>query len=395
MKKTFIVIGAGMIGISIAARLAQIGVEVTLIDRTRLTPQYGTSATWVVWDPTLAPTQGVAGLIAASRAGLAQTSAYLPTPVLKPAGVVRIVSTDHVKRLGALGHWAHELALEYDILGQDELLPDYPELFGDAAFGALTLAPDVAAEVEVNVLYDRLMKLFNHLGGRVVRDAEVLSARHTGGAWWVETTAGRLKADTLVNAAGADAETVGARCGARPMGLRTHKRTMVVGRIDRRAGAPPPATRSPFMTFLGEDCDLTFRTAPHGEVWALRDERSPADGAVTLEPEDIARAIDSLEARTHYRLEPHIRAAWSISAVTSASPRLGRGPQTVPSGDPIIGWDERLREFFWAAGFGDYTVLCAPAVGELAGDLLMRRRLVRRLYEDYAINPAAFEPASV
>ena len=73
----------------------------------------------------------------------------------------------------------------------------------------------------------------------MVTDARLLQASRDG-RWRIETTAGEFEADLLVDAAGAWADEVALRCGARPLGIRPYRRTIAQLRVDPPAPAELP-----------------------------------------------------------------------------------------------------------------------------------------------------------
>jgi len=53
-----------------------------------------------------------------------------------------------------------------------------------------------------------------------------------------------------------------------------------------------------------------------------------------------------------------------------------RGPSGALSGDGrfVIGWDPKIKNFFWVAGLGGHGVTTSAAVGALAADILVGGR---------------------
>ena len=66
---------------------------------------------------------------------------------------------------------------------------------------------------------------FRALGGVVTTDAEVLELSAKPGGWQIDTRAGRFRAETMINAAGAWGDVLAALADLAPLGLqpkRTH-----------------------------------------------------------------------------------------------------------------------------------------------------------------------------
>ncbi len=384
----FIVVGAGLAGLSVAAGLVSAGASATLVDRTRLVPARGTSASWVLMDPLTAPTPQMKALIAASREMLRSPPRYFG-PVLRAGGVLHVAaSPQDFARLGDISLEGDRLDVEHRRLGMNELHLEYPELAPATALGGVRLESDAAPEILTSGVYDGMMKLFIHRGGKVMRETEVLSADYIAGGWRVETTQGLLTADALVNAAGAEAEILALRCGATSQQLATRRRSVVVSQIDGAAGLAAPPLRSPLICWAGYD-GLVMRTEPHGEVFA-----SPAEDPLSatddpeIEPIEIAGLLELVQQRTRYRLRPHVR-AWAGTTVA----RTARAAPTGLTGEPVISWDGRATSFFWIAGFGRHGVQAAPAAAAVAVDLILECRRERALYEDFKVRPSAFAAA--
>jgi D-arginine dehydrogenase len=184
-------------------------------------------------------------------------------------------------------------------------------------------------------------------------NARVLALARTRGLWQFETTAGLLRAASIVNAAGARADEVAALAGATAIGITPRRRTAFT--------FDPPA---------GLDCRLWPAVIALDESWYIKPDAglllgSPANADDThphdVVPEelDVALGIHRNEAATTLRIR-RPRATWA-------------GLRSfVADGEPVLGFDPHAEGFFWAAALGGYGIQSATAVGALAAALLLR-----------------------
>src|SRR3954453_13639308 len=87
------------------------------------------------------------------------------------------------------------------------------------------------ADIDVAGLHQACLAHFRRNGGKLLCSAALTSALRWGDQWTVEAGSERITAAVLVNAAGAWADEVAHRCGARPLGVRPYRRTITQLRI--------------------------------------------------------------------------------------------------------------------------------------------------------------------
>ncbi|MFQ5700323.1 MAG: NAD(P)/FAD-dependent oxidoreductase, partial [Acidobacteriota bacterium] len=176
----------------------------------------------------------------------------------------------------------------------------------------------------------------------------------------VETSAGFLPAEWVVNAAGAWAGSVGSTLGEGlldDLGLTTHRRHLF--RSTRVTGLDP---RWPFVWDLSHD--VYFLTdASYLTLSACDEEPHPA-----VEPAICARAGVELDRK--------------LSRAMPAVARIARAPlhaclRTFSTDRRfVVGPDPRLSGFFWVAGLGGSGATAGAAAGDLAAGLLLGDRSV-------------------
>jgi len=220
-----------------------------------------------------------------------------------------------------------------------------PALRPEWTAGAL-LEPD-AQEIDVLGLHQHFLGGARRAGVRVELNARVGTGRRDGEKWHLETTAGPVRVRAVVNAAGAWADAVATKLGAKPVGLTPMIRTALVARsatVDQ--GWP-----------LVSDLAETFYFRPEGTGLLI----SPADETPAephdARPEDltVARALERVNAATTLDLRS-VLTAWA-------------GLRTfAPDRDPVVGADPDAPAFCWLAGLGGFGIQTAPALARLAAD---------------------------
>ena len=212
-----------------------------------------------------------------------------------------------------------------------------------------------AEEIDVLGLHQHYLGNARRRGARIVLGARVEAADHDGTRWHLTTEAGPVKAEVIVNAAGAWADRVAERFGASPIGLAPLRRTAVVA----RATGVDPAW--PLVADVGE----TFYFRPEGANILL----SPADETPSepcdARPDDldVARAIERVNEATTLGLRSVVTAWAGLRTFT-------------PDRNPVTGADPQAEGLFWLAGQGGYGIQMAPALAKLAAAAVLGERNV-------------------
>ncbi|MDP1025797.1 FAD-dependent oxidoreductase [Sphingomonas sp. KR1UV-12] len=208
------------------------------------------------------------------------------------------------------------------------------------------------AYIDVARLHAHYLAAARRARATIVADAAIRGAERQGGGWAIDTAAGRIVAEVIVNAAGAWADQVAVAAGARPLGLKPYRRTMVQLRTD-----PPAPTTMPLVVDLAGR--FYFKPESGGRLWLSPHDEVPTSPC-DAQPEeiDIALAVDRFEGAVD----------WQVTAVE----RSWAGLRTfAPDRLPVYGYAE--RGFFWCAGQGGFGIQTAPAAAQMAASLLLGR----------------------
>ena len=342
----FLVIGAGIAGASAAAELAAHG-TVVLVEAEDQPGYHSTGRSAAIFTETYGP-PAIRALTSASRDFLSTPpDGFCASRLLSPRGILLIGREDQAGSLDHAETVAHE-AKDGRRLSREEALEMAPILRPDYVAGAVS--EPAAMEIDVHALHGGFLRLARSRGAEIVTGGQVRTLERRGGHWLAETAAGPLEAATIVNAAGAWADAVGALAGAETIGLVPKRRTAVVFEPAR----PVDAADRPMVI----DVDETFYVKPESGHFLA----SPADATpmppCDVQPDelDIATALDRVERAT----------------ILSAKRLVNRWAglrSFVADGLPVVGWDKRADGFFWLAGQGGYGIQTAPAMARLAAAL--------------------------
>jgi D-arginine dehydrogenase len=215
-------------------------------------------------------------------------------------------------------------------------------------------------DVEAETLLQSFVKSARKSGTEIRTGCELLSARHNGESWELETSLGTFAAKTLVNASGAWADTVAVIAGVKPLGLTPYRRTVIT--VDLPEGIE--ASKLPEVNEIDE-------------VWYFKPDAgrllvSPADATPSepcdAQPEelDVAYAMHYLEEATTIR--PAAPASKWAGLRTFAPDRL-----------PVVGFDQAQPTFFWLAGQGGYGIQSSPALGQYAAASILAQNISNHL----------------
>lgn len=308
--------------------------------------------------------------IASAEFLMSPPDGFTETPLLVPRGNLLVANEEKVGHLRTI--------FEQQSKSGSELLPQSIE---DAMARVPFLSPDYVKaaffdpdchDVEAETLLQSFVKSARKSGAEIKTSCELLSATHNGSAWHLETNLCTFSAKTLVNAAGAWADTVASLAAVRPLGIAPYRRTVIT--VDLPEGIE--AARLPEVNEIDE-------------VWYFKPDAgrllvSPADATLSepcdAQPEelDVAYAMYYLEEST--TLRPAAPASKWAGLRTFSPDRL-----------PVVGFDQAQHAFFWLAGQGGYGIQSSPALGQYAAALLLDQNISDHL-QSAGLSGTEFRP---
>lgn len=354
------VIGAGIAGASIAAELAA-RARVLLIEAEDAPGYHSTGRSAAFWEETYGG-PGVVPLTLASRSYLDDHGFLTPRGALYVGrGEDRAAMDAFVADFAGTGVVTERLSPAALADKLPQIRPDWTEALHQAA----------CADIDVAGLHQHYLALARRRGAQLVTRAPAAALARAGGVWTITDERGEgWQAATIVNAAGAWADTIAALAGVRPIGIAPYRRTVAVLRVD-----PPAPADLPLVL----DIKGGFYFKPDaGRLWLSPHDEIPSDPCDAAPEEyDVALAIDRFETAMD----------WRIAAVE----RRWAGLRSfAPDRLPVYGPDPAEASFFWFAGQGGFGIQTAPAAARLGAQVLLGEG---RDALTAGIDPAPYAPA--
>lgn len=207
-----------------------------------------------------------------------------------------------------------------------------------------------AHDIDVAALLQMYVTRASEAGAVVHRGCRLDRAERANGRWVLHSGSRTLDADIVVNAAGAWADQVAARFGARPWGLRPLHRTIAIARTEQ-----PVNPAWPLVAAVDDGC--YFRPEGPHVLISPADETPSEPCDARPDEADVARAIERVNRFTDLAIRSVVT-AWA-------------GLRTfAPDRNPVVGFDPDVPGLFWLAGQGGYGIQMAPALARLAAALV-------------------------
>ncbi|MGC9417831.1 MAG: NAD(P)/FAD-dependent oxidoreductase [Rhodovulum sp.] len=341
MKTDFLVIGGGIAGVSVGARLSHLG-RVSLLEAEAGLGFHASGRSAALFDECL----GAAPVVELNRA----SHAYHATAnggVLSDRGLMVVGRAEDAEA------FEQDLAhMKLRRLSLDEARGRMPILNPDrVAFAGLH---EDAWDLDTDRLIQNFAREIRANGGTVSTGAQATAIARTATGWRVETAKAVHEARILVNAAGAWVDAVAQMAGVAPLGFTPLRRSM--------ARLPAP---------VGHDIKGWPMVVGAGERWYCKPDAgkllvSPAEEHPMAPHDAFADDMVLAEGLARYEemvTEPVTRVETNWAGLRTFSPdRL-----------LVIGFDPGDRAFFWHAGQGGVGFQTAPAASQLAADIVAGR----------------------
>jgi D-arginine dehydrogenase len=346
-----VVIGGGIAGASAAYFLSETSAadRVTLVEAEPHLAHHttGRSAAMLTEGNRAAP---IRSLIHASLGFLHDPPAILADhPVLKRRGLMMVAATpalyEELDGRLVTGTLSANPAAEVTLAEAAELAPHIAFRPGHRA-----MYEPGAHDIDVAALHQIYVRGLRSNDGRILTSWRVDAARAEGDRWEIETTAGSLTADVIVNAAGAWGDRVAVTAGIAPVGLSAMRRTAFMVSSPFEGSA-----RYPFVTAV----DYGWYLRPDGPQFLCSPGDETPSEPCDARPEevDVAIGIERLNANTYMNIRS-INSSWAGLRTFS------------PDRSMVIGPEPGRENFLWCVGQGGAGIQSSPGVGQLVADLL-------------------------
>lgn len=347
-RPAIVVVGGGIAGVAAAAALAP-RADVTLVEMEATLAYHTTGRSAALYVDNYGH-RATRQLAKASRAFLEDPpEALADGPLLTPRGALTVGRSDQLDRLRDLLAEGEASGATIAWLETGDVVARCPVILRDHAAGGLW-EPE-AADIDVAALHQAFVRDLRRHDGAIVRSAELIEAtRGPAGGWRVTAGDADLRADVIVDAAGAWGDVVARRCGVEPLGLEPRRRTAFMVPGDEAWGSWPMVI----------DADHDFYFKPDGAqlLCSPADETVAAPHDATPEEIDVAIAIDRINAATTLGIRS-VRSAWA-------------GLRTfAPGGGMVVDFDDSVPGFFWLVGQGGTGIQTAAGAGRLTAALVL------------------------
>ena len=348
----YVIIGAGFAGAATAYHLARRGVKNILIleqEKVAGVHSSGRNASMirqVVSDP------AIAVLTREGAAFLRSLPPDWPVPVsYQQNGSLLLSSGKGWKTLSRDAEMARQGGIEVE-LWSPEKSKEYVPVLRETDFDGAVWSPTDGV-VDIHALLSGYLKAAFSLGTQIRYGCSVQGIEIRGG--WVSevlTAEGVIRAEAVINAAGAWAGVVGKMAGAMEAPLRPCRRHLFL--------TVPLPWVDPTWPFVWHDVHGVYFRPDSGGLLLCpcdQDEMSPG-----IPPMDSSVAeLLAEKIKRHFPGVPDvaIRKSWAGLRTLSSDGRF------------VIGWDPKVRGFFWVAGLGGHGVTTSSSVGALAASLIL------------------------
>ncbi|WP_339712859.1 FAD-binding oxidoreductase [uncultured Sneathiella sp.] len=362
------IIGAGIAGASLACELSP-DVSVLLLEMEAQPGYHSTGRSAAMFVDSYGPPP-IRALSRASADFLeSPPKGFSESPLLSQRGVIMIARND---QLTSLENMVGDLSDSGGVRRLDAAETEAAIPILRKGYVAAGFANDRVSDIDVNALHQGYLRKFRSSGGIIKTASKVIETKHTLGRWQVTTSNGTYAAKTIVNAAGAWADSIGKMAGAEAIGLIPKRRTAMV--------VAAPSGVNPDSWPMVIDIDEQFYLKPDAGRLLI----SPADETSSLpcdvQPDelDVAICVDRIETAFDLPIR-RIENKWA-------------GLRSfVDDKCPVCGFDDTVEGFFWLAGQGGYGIQTAPALAVIAACLIMDRSVPQHLL-DHGIDLADLAP---
>ncbi|MHA6334416.1 NAD(P)/FAD-dependent oxidoreductase [Qipengyuania sp. CAU 1752] len=335
------IIGAGMAGASLAAECAD-QAKVLLLEAEDVPGYHTTGRSAAFWEECYGGPQ-IVPLTLASGAFLREHG------FLSPRGALYVARRTSLGALDAFMRRFADTGATIERIGQERLAAMVPGLREDWV-GAVW--EPLCSDIDVAGLHQHYLGQARRRGVSLKCRARIASVLREEGHWRMRAEDGRdWTATTLVNAAGAWADTLAGMAGAQPIGIQPMLRT-----VAQLVTEPAPKADQPLVL----DIEGQFYFKPEaGKLWLSPHDEVPSPPCDAA-PEElaVAEAIDRFQNVVDWQVRK-VERKWA--GLRSFAPdRL-----------PVYGWDPRTDGFFWFAGQGGFGIQTAPAAARLGAQILL------------------------
>ncbi|MBL1419674.1 MAG: FAD-binding oxidoreductase [Alphaproteobacteria bacterium] len=357
----FIVIGAGIAGASAAYELSEHS-KVLIIEAESQSGYHSTGRSAALFTRNYG-TPLVRKINALSEPFFnAPPEYFTDNPLLSPRGALTISNPGEEAKLDATLRLSTKQnpIIEMNVQTAIAMVPFLRvDRIGRAIFEA------GVTDIQVAALLQSYLKGTKNRGTNIVTNEPVIALNHMNDIWTVTTGKNTYQTKTIINAAGAWADEIGALAGAFQIGLVAKRRTAII--VD----APPDCDTDglPCIDFVSNEAYIKPEA---GKLMISPGDATPIPPQdVQPDEMDVAILADWIQHETHI---PIRRISHSWAGLRSF----------VADENPVVGYDTVVPDFVWHAGQGGFGIMMAPALARALAAICFEHKL-----------PADFEASGI
>ena len=409
------IIGGGVSGALSAARLAERGYEVTLLEKAAIgngsssRSMAGIRAQFDVEDTVIgmlysewwyAHFHEMLDSPPEHRQPAIRQNGYLflyDHPDAPDAAPNAANSWEHAQTVAAMQRRA---GVAVELLKPADIRPRWSHIVTDRLVGATWCPTD--GFLYPPVIYGEGMRRAEQLGARILQRTEVLGGEHRGTRLVaLETSSGTVEADWFVNCTNAWAARVSARLDGMPLPIAPVKRFLY--HLDPGRSTQLDTVRNLPMTIYGMGRRMGAHTRPDGQHLILAGtSRTPPEPAFDDEDQDrVPKDFDHRHGVDNFGFQlladmtlyvPSLVEFGGLVATTCGY--YGMTPDAVP----LIGFDAHISNLVHAAGFSGHGLMHAPVTALLvekliAGEVSNAQVRLPQPFERHTLHLSAFDPS--
>jgi D-arginine dehydrogenase len=352
-NKTCVIVGAGLAGAATAYYLTRLGWDRVVILEQELMVGVHSSGRNAAMIRQVVSDRAIALLAREGAAFLRQLPEDWPilTPLRQNGSF--LLSAQEIHPPPGESHEGPSLQTAWLPIG--DIINQVPILKGTPTKGGLWCASD--GVIDIHGLLQGFLRSATMRGAELKLSSKLQSVvAKEGAVVSVQTQNEEIPCNVLVNAGGAWAGEIGQLAGAEPIPLTPYRRHIFVTEALNWV--------NPIWPIVWDIThEVYFRPESGGLLLSPCDETADRPG---LPPTD--ESATEMLAEKVGRCFPEmpdlpIQNSWAGLRTMAPDRRF------------VIGWDPRVRGFFWVAGLGGHGVTVSPAVGRIAADLIIQEGL--------------------
>ena len=352
-KKKFdiIVLGSGIAGISIASELSEY-LNVCVLEKEGLISYHSTGRSLAFYLESYG-NEVIRQLTSASKDffynRIDTTSKNI---LIKKRGVIHIANKFQTIKLKNLYKTLTKNNENFEILNKlqtMELLPCLNDEYVDSS-----IYDSEASDIDVNAIYNIYLKNLTKNNGKVITDIKITEFLHQVHGWKILTNQDEFYTKIIVNAAGAWCDLIATNVGAKKINIVPKKRTIFCFK--------PTNIKLNNKWPLGVDVEENFYFKIENDtvIASPADETPTVPHDVQAEDIDIALGIERIKNSTLFEFNSIFNKWAGLRSF-------------VKDKNPVIGFDNKFKNFFWFAGQGGYGIQTAPALSKIASNLILKK----------------------